>query len=74
MFLKKELFDLKFIAGIHLENPGGELKKSLTRQRQPFRVSEDMVESSDLIVSQARPTARGYHSFIKSIGAGKEWT
>lgn len=65
MFLKKELFDLKFIAEIHLENPGGKLKKSLTRQCQAFRVSEDMVESSDLIVSQARPS-----DLIVSLSSG----
>lgn len=41
------------------------------RQCQPFRGSEEMVEPSDPVVSQAGPTAGGTDIFIKSIGIGR---
>lgn len=72
-FLSKSCWVCRSQAEIHLETPGDKLKKSLTRQCQPFRGSEEMVEPSDPIVSQAGPTARDTDIFLKDIGAGREW-
>lgn len=71
-FLSKSFWVCRSQAEIHQENPGDKLKKHLTRQCQCFRGSEEVVETSDPIVSQAGPPARGTGSIIKSIGAGRE--